>query len=102
MIGSFAAHYAPDTLLRGGFGVGLFALGGFLLYSVWYVVVWSIPGVIGGGTVGARVGKHVPSGPGAGPSPSGPHDIVSSSYPSSASRIEAAVVWPNRTRARDS
>ena len=29
---------------------------------VWYVVVWSAPGVVGGGTVGARVGKHVPSG----------------------------------------
>ena len=28
---------------------------------VWYVVVWSIPGVIVGGTIGARVGKHVPS-----------------------------------------
>lgn len=170
VIGSFAAHYVPDTLLRGGFGVGLFVLGGFLLYfdspeetepgeregeflekknaecgttivnasdgerfvyptcwrppgvalaalggaitglisaglpeivttqlvarcrmpprvavatsvfvlaiaavagaavhalaatPVWYVVVWSIPGVLVGGTVGARVGKHVPSG----------------------------------------
>ena len=169
VVGSFAAHYVPDTLLRGAFGVGLFALGGFLLYSdspseaepgeregeflkrknaecgttvvdaadgerfvyptcwrppgvalatlgglitglisaglpeivttqlvarcrmpprvavatsvfvlaiaavagaavhalaatpVWYVVVWSIPGVLVGGTIGARVGKHVPS-----------------------------------------
>ncbi|WP_258303510.1 sulfite exporter TauE/SafE family protein [Haloferax larsenii] len=28
---------------------------------VWYVVAWSIPGVLIGGTVGTRVGKHVPS-----------------------------------------
>ncbi|QAU14302.1 sulfite exporter TauE/SafE family protein [Halorubrum sp. BOL3-1] len=28
---------------------------------VWYVVAWSIPGVIVGGTVGTRVGKYVPS-----------------------------------------
>jgi len=28
---------------------------------VWYVVAWSIPGVVVGGTVGTRVGKHVPS-----------------------------------------
>jgi len=28
---------------------------------VWYVVAWSIPGVVIGGTVGTRVGKHVPS-----------------------------------------
>lgn len=33
VIGAFAANSVPDTLLRGGFGVGLFALGGFLLYS---------------------------------------------------------------------
>jgi len=170
VVGSFTAHYVPDTLLRGGFGVGLFVLGGFLLFSdtpeetdpgeregaflekkntargttvveaadgdrfayptcwrppgvalamlggaitglisaglpeivttqlvarcrmpprvavatsvfvlaitavagaavhalaatpVWYVVVWSVPGVLAGGTAGARVGKHVPSG----------------------------------------
>jgi uncharacterized membrane protein YfcA len=29
--------------------------------SVWYVVAWSIPGVLIGGTVGTRVGKYVPS-----------------------------------------
>jgi len=29
---------------------------------VWYVVAWSVPGVIVGGTVGTRVGKYVPSG----------------------------------------
>nr|WP_276591899.1 TSUP family transporter [Halorutilus salinus] len=28
---------------------------------VWYVVAWSVPGVLVGGTVGTRVGKHVPS-----------------------------------------
>ncbi|WP_435186502.1 sulfite exporter TauE/SafE family protein [Halobellus sp. EA9] len=28
---------------------------------VWYVVAWSIPGVLIGGTVGTRVGKYVPS-----------------------------------------
>ncbi|WP_336328753.1 sulfite exporter TauE/SafE family protein [Halovenus sp. HT40] len=27
---------------------------------VWYVVVWSIPGVIVGGTIGTRTGKYVP------------------------------------------
>ena len=27
---------------------------------VWYVVVWSIPGVLVGGTIGTRVGKYVP------------------------------------------
>ena len=28
---------------------------------VWYVVAWSIPGVVTGGTIGTRVGKYVPS-----------------------------------------
>jgi len=28
---------------------------------VWYIVAWSIPGVLVGGTVGTRVGKYVPS-----------------------------------------
>ncbi|MUV88539.1 TSUP family transporter [Halapricum sp. CBA1109] len=28
---------------------------------VWYVVAWSIPGVVVGGTVGTRAGKYVPS-----------------------------------------
>jgi uncharacterized membrane protein YfcA len=28
---------------------------------VWYVVAWSIPGVVLGGTVGTRAGKYVPS-----------------------------------------
>jgi len=28
---------------------------------VWYVVAWSIPGVLIGGTIGTRIGKYVPS-----------------------------------------
>lgn len=28
---------------------------------VWYVVAWSIPGVLIGGTIGTRVGKYIPS-----------------------------------------
>jgi uncharacterized membrane protein YfcA len=28
---------------------------------VWYVVAWSIPGVLVGGTIGTRVGKYLPS-----------------------------------------
>jgi len=28
---------------------------------VWYVVAWSIPGVVIGGTIGTRIGKYVPS-----------------------------------------
>jgi uncharacterized membrane protein YfcA len=28
---------------------------------VWYVVAWSIPGVVVGGTIGTRAGKYVPS-----------------------------------------
>jgi uncharacterized membrane protein YfcA len=28
---------------------------------VWYVVAWSVPGVVVGGTVGTRVGKYLPS-----------------------------------------
>lgn len=28
---------------------------------VWYVIAWSVPGVLVGGTVGTRVGKYVPS-----------------------------------------
>jgi len=28
---------------------------------VWYVVAWSVPGVVIGGTIGTRIGKHVPS-----------------------------------------
>lgn len=28
---------------------------------VWHVVAWSVPGVLIGGTIGTRIGKHVPS-----------------------------------------
>ncbi|MFB6111739.1 MAG: sulfite exporter TauE/SafE family protein [Halobacteriaceae archaeon] len=28
---------------------------------VWYVIIWSVPGVLLGGTLGTQVGKHVPS-----------------------------------------
>lgn len=28
---------------------------------VWYIVAWSIPGVLIGGTIGTRIGKYVPS-----------------------------------------
>jgi uncharacterized membrane protein YfcA len=28
---------------------------------VWYVVAWSIPGVLVGGTLGSRVAKYLPS-----------------------------------------
>jgi len=28
---------------------------------VWYIIAWSVPGVLIGGTVGTRVGKYVPS-----------------------------------------
>ena len=28
---------------------------------VWYVVAWSTPGVLVGGTIGTRVGKYLPS-----------------------------------------
>ena len=28
---------------------------------VWYVIAWSVPGVLIGGTIGTRVGKYVPS-----------------------------------------
>lgn len=30
---------------------------------VWYVVAWSIPGVLIGGTIGTRVGEYVPNDP---------------------------------------
>jgi len=28
---------------------------------VWFVVAWSVPGVLIGGTVGTRVGRYLPS-----------------------------------------
>lgn len=48
------------------FTLGIAAGAGALVHAltatpVWYVVAWSIPGVLVGGTVGTRVGKYVPS-----------------------------------------
>jgi uncharacterized membrane protein YfcA len=48
------------------FVLGVAALAGAAVHAlaatpVWYVVAWSIPGVLIGGTVGTRVGKYVPS-----------------------------------------
>jgi uncharacterized membrane protein YfcA len=47
------------------FVLGVAALAGAAVHAlaatpVWYVVAWSVPGVVVGGTVGSRVGKHVP------------------------------------------
>ncbi|MFB6243490.1 MAG: sulfite exporter TauE/SafE family protein [Halobaculum sp.] len=48
------------------FVLGIAALAGAAVHAlaatpVWYVVAWSIPGVLIGGTVGTRVGKYIPS-----------------------------------------
>jgi uncharacterized membrane protein YfcA len=48
------------------FTLGIAAAAGALVHAltatpVWYVVAWSIPGVLVGGTIGTRVGKYVPS-----------------------------------------
>jgi hypothetical protein len=48
------------------FTLGIAAAAGALVHAltaspVWWVVAWSIPGVLLGGTVGTRVGKYVPS-----------------------------------------
>lgn len=48
------------------FVLGVTAVAGAVVHAltatpVWYVVAWSIPGVLVGGTVGTRVGKHLPS-----------------------------------------
>nr|WP_309484892.1 sulfite exporter TauE/SafE family protein [Halorhabdus salina] len=48
------------------FTLGIAAGAGALVHAlsaspVWYVVAWSIPGVLVGGTIGTRVAKHVPS-----------------------------------------
>ncbi|MEZ3117503.1 sulfite exporter TauE/SafE family protein [Halobaculum sp. MBLA0147] len=48
------------------FVLGIAALAGAVVHAlaatpVWYVVAWSIPGVLIGGTVGTRVGKYLPS-----------------------------------------
>jgi len=48
------------------FTLAVAAIAGALVHAlaatpVWYIVAWSIPGVIIGGTVGTRVSKYVPS-----------------------------------------
>ncbi|MBX0325520.1 sulfite exporter TauE/SafE family protein [Halomicroarcula sp. F13] len=48
------------------FVLGITAVAGAVVHAltatpVWYVVAWSIPGVLIGGTIGTRVGKYVPS-----------------------------------------
>ncbi|MEF8787265.1 MAG: sulfite exporter TauE/SafE family protein [Haloarculaceae archaeon] len=48
------------------FTLGIAAGAGALVHAltatpVWYVVAWSIPGVLIGGTIGTRAGKYVPS-----------------------------------------
>src|SRR6056297_3815204 len=48
------------------FVLGVTAVAGALVHAltatpVWYVVAWSIPGVLVGGTIGTRVGKFLPS-----------------------------------------
>jgi len=48
------------------FTLGIAAGAGAIVHAlsaspVWYVVAWSIPGVLVGGTIGTRVGKYVPS-----------------------------------------
>ena len=48
------------------FVLGVAALAGAAVHAlaatpVWYVVAWSIPGVLVGGSVGTRIGKYLPS-----------------------------------------
>jgi uncharacterized membrane protein YfcA len=48
------------------FVLAIAALAGAIVHAlaatpVWYVVAWSIPGVLVGGTVGTRIGKYLPS-----------------------------------------
>jgi uncharacterized membrane protein YfcA len=48
------------------FTLGIVAIAGAVVHAlsatpVWWVVAWSIPGVLIGGTIGTRVGKYVPS-----------------------------------------
>jgi uncharacterized membrane protein YfcA len=48
------------------FVLGIAAIAGAIVHAlaatpVWYIVAWSIPGVVIGGTVGTRFGKYVPS-----------------------------------------
>ncbi|MUW13557.1 TSUP family transporter [Halorubrum sp. CBA1125] len=48
------------------FVLAIAAIAGTIVHAlaatpVWYIVAWSIPGVLIGGTLGTRVGKYVPS-----------------------------------------
>jgi len=48
------------------FVLAIAALAGAIVHAlaatpVWYVVAWSIPGVLIGGTIGTRIGKYLPS-----------------------------------------
>ncbi|WP_049938040.1 sulfite exporter TauE/SafE family protein [Haloplanus natans] len=48
------------------FVLAIAALAGAIVHAlaatpVWYVVAWSIPGVLVGGTIGTRIGKYLPS-----------------------------------------
>ena len=48
------------------FVLGVTAVAGAVVHAltatpVWYVVAWSIPGVLVGGSVGTRIGKYLPS-----------------------------------------
>lgn len=48
------------------FVLAIAAIAGAIVHAlaatpVWYVIAWSVPGVLIGGTIGTRVGKHVPS-----------------------------------------
>jgi len=48
------------------FVLAIAAIAGALVHAlaatpVWYVIAWSVPGVLIGGTIGTRAGKHVPS-----------------------------------------
>lgn len=48
------------------FVLAIAAIAGAIVHAlaatpVWYIVAWSIPGVLMGGTIGTRVGKYVPN-----------------------------------------
>jgi len=54
------------AVATGVFVLGVTAVAGAVVHAltatpVWYVVAWSIPGVLVGGTIGTRVGKFLPS-----------------------------------------
>lgn len=48
------------------FVLAIAAIAGAIVHAlaatpVWYIIAWSVPGVLIGGTIGTRVGKYVPS-----------------------------------------